>query len=219
MIFFKSNKNELIYLRQYANYGSYSITEKIKCKSIDSIIKYFRKMIDIDDDSGVSIESKFNNLIYPVFDLDEKSQYELFKTLHEDTPYVIFMSSCDDDDEDPEYKYWGIVDTPYKKFKDLILNQNWKICNDSKYVRFSDSKGKILIRGLYETKKRKPTIFEKNGICSENFELFISKLEKYYNTNGFELSVLRHKDPELLIQFNRKLKLNKINCSEKESEF
>ena len=216
MFFFKSKINELTYLRQYTHHSDYDSSEKMKYESIDSIMKYFRKMIDIDEKCGLSIESKFKDVIYPVFDLDCKSKYELFKTLHEDTPYVIFISSCNDDDDEKKYHYWGIIGNSNKKFKELISNQNWKICNDNNYVKFSTEISKILIRGIFENKNRKPKLFEKNGILSEDFEMFISKLESHYNTNGFELSVLRYKNTELLIQFNRKLKLKKINYSEKE---
>jgi len=218
MILFK-NKNELIYLHQTTHYGSYDTTSKLKYKSIGSIMKYFRTMINIDRYCEVLIESKFKNVIYPVFDLDCKSKYELFKTLYKDTPYVIFISSYNKGaDSENEYHYWGIIDEQYKKIKKLILNQNWKLCNDQDYINFSTRINKVLIRGIYENKNNKPKIFEKNGVLSENFELFISKLENHYNNNGFELSILRYKDTELLIKFNRKIKLNKINCSEEESE-
>ena len=221
MIFFnKKEKDELIFLRQYTHDREYDPEQRIKYESIDYILKYFRKLIDIDKFCNVVIESKFKNVIYPFFDLDSKSKYELFKTLYVDIPYVIFISSYNDEElnDEKKYHYWGIIDKSYKNIKELILNQNWKICNDEKYVKYSTYLNKLMIRGLYENKNRKPKLFEKNGNLSKNLELFISKLENHYKNNGFELSILKYKDPELLIQFDRKIKLKKINCNEKESD-
>ncbi len=74
----------------------------------------------------------------------------------------------------------------------------------------------ILIRGLYEDLSRKPRLNEINGNLSKNFQLFIDKLSMYYNKEGLELSVLKFKDPNLLIQYNRKKKLQQLNNSDEE---
>ena len=55
-----------------------------------------------------------------------------------------------------------------------------------------------------------------NGNLSTNFQLFIDKMFIYYNNEGLELSVLRYKNPQLLIKFNRKLKLQQLSKRQNE---
>jgi len=221
MFFFKSkdiSKSKLSFFRQYSSSDGYSTTAKIKKESIDDTIRYFRKNTDFDRYASISIESKLNDIYYPIFDLDCQSKYELFKTLCNDIPYVIYISSYNNapSNEDNNYHYWGIIDKPTKKIDDIFLDMNWKICNDENYVNFSIERKKLLLRGLYENKQRKPHIIDKNGTFSTKFNIFIDELENHYNNIGFELSVLRYKDPELLIKFNRKLKLKQLNKKEDE---
>ena len=194
---FIPRKNELSFFRQYIHYGDYSDNERFIKERIHKIIKKFKKDVALTD--KISIESKFNNIYYAVFDLDDTNILELFKKLYADTPYVILQSSIT--------HYWGFIDVEYKKITDIFYDQNWKGCNDLNYVRFSTDHNKLLIRGLYENKERKPILYEINGNLSKNFQLFIDKLRIYYNREGFELSVLRYNDPSLLLRFNRKIKL------------
>jgi hypothetical protein len=191
--------DSLYFYRQYTQYGTYSDNEKIKREKISQIIEKFKMMVN--NDGGVCIESKFNGLIYPFFDLDE--QYlDLFKKLYASTPYVIFKSSTD--------HYWGFLDTPKKNNIDIFYDHNWKICNDQKYINFSREYNRLFIRGLYEKEERRPRIFETNGNLSKNFQLFIDKLSIYYSKEGLELSVLRYQDPTMLIKFNRRRKLRQL---------
>jgi hypothetical protein len=159
------------------------------------------------DKKMVSIESKFNKKYYAVFDLDTKEHLELFKTLYNDTPYALFISSSSEENS----HYWAIVDIAYKKIKDIFYDINWKNCNDQSYVSFCRNYGRLMLRGLYENEHRKPKIYNINLTLSKKFQLFIDKLLIYYKKEGFELSVLRYKDPTMLIKFNRKKKLDIIN--------
>jgi len=195
--------DELIFFRQYTSYGSYSNSEKFKKEKVFEILAKFRDILK--PDNKVSIESKFNNLYYPIFDLDDQSKLDLFKQLYAPVPYALFKTSAD--------HYWGILDTAQSNLSDIFLDHNWKICNDDKYTEFSKSHRKLFIRGLYEDDSRKPHLYHINGDLSKNFQLFINKVCIYYNKEGLELSVLRYKNPKLLIKFNRKLKLEKINGS------
>lgn len=195
------NSNELTFYRAYEYFGEYSSEQKNIIENIDVVLSNFRKTDSTTD--MVLIESKFHNNYYTFFDLDSDKDLELFKKLYADTPYVIFMSSYD--------RYWGILDIPYKELNDIFLDTNWKVCNDAKYVSYSKKHNALFIRGLYETEARKPHLFETNGILSDNFQLFIDKLNKYYNKEALELSVLRYKDPTLLVKFSRKRKLQQIN--------
>jgi len=207
-LLFTKNKNELSFLRQYTYNGLYSREERLILESLNTIISKFIKMEK--NTGGVLIESKFNGIYYPMLDLDSQENFDLFKQLYINTPYVIFKSSIDQSSVDLDH-YWGFLDIPYKKPSIIFKEHNWKICNDQKYISFSRWCNKILIRGLYENKDRKPFIFETNEKMSTNFQLFINKLCIYYNKEGLELSVLRYHDPALLILFNRKCKLKQIN--------
>lgn len=62
---------------------------------------------------------------------------------------------------------------------------------------------------------RKPVLYYEHGNLSKNFKLFVEKVIKYYNNEGFELSVIRYKDPSMLIKFNRKRKLQILQNKEK----
>lgn len=203
--FRKIKTNEIIYFRQYLG-GSYDSTNYYKITNLSKLILKFKKEPSIDD--SVSISSKFNNLHYPVFDLDNKKDYELFKTLYIANSYVIFRSSKEFVDDE---HYWGIVDAPQKDIKNIIQDKNWKICNDPDYVKFSTYQKKMFLRGLYKTLDRKPMQIDTHGKISKNLKLFTDKVIKYYNKEGLELSVLKHKDPTMLIRYNRKIKLRILN--------
>lgn len=206
--FRRIKKDELSFFLQDDNCGSYSSTTKIKSKSIEDIICKFKKLIE--NRCVVGIESEFNKKFYPVFDLDEPDQLILFKKLYAATPYVLFQSSTTRGEFTDHY--WAIVDLSYKKMKDIFYDHNWKsLCNDKKYIKFCRYHERLLIRGLYEDKNRKPFLYAVNGILSKNFQLFIDKLCIYYNKEGLELSILRYNNPEMLIKFNRKIKLQQLN--------
>lgn len=207
-----TNNNELSFQLHYKVSDGYGSCEKSKSESIDKIINLFRTANKFQKTQGLTIESKMNDLYYPMFDLDSKSKCELFKTLYVDTTYIIFSSSYNNNtlDDNLDCHYWGFIDNSHVKLDTIFSDMNWKICNDEKYVDFSIRNRKLVMRGLYENKYKKPHIYEKNCVFSENFELFINKLEYYYNNEGFEMSILRYHDPELLIKYNRKLKLKNI---------
>lgn len=78
-IFKKKMKNTLTYYIQSEHSDGYSEYVKFKDKNIDDIIFKFKK--NIKNYNGVSIESKFNELNYPFFDLDDK-HLELFKKIY-----------------------------------------------------------------------------------------------------------------------------------------
>lgn len=210
-MFFNKNKDELIFYRQYTYHGSYSTYEKFKRENIKKILLRYKNAIDID--GSVSIESKFNNRYYPVFDLDKNETIQKFKDIYSDTPYVLFRSSRNLSDYD-ESHYWAILDTPRNKFNDIYFDYNWKVINDNKYCKFSKSYNRLFIRGLYDDKSRKPIISEINGTLSKDMSKFISLLEDYYNNEALELSIMRYKDHDMLLQYNRKMKMKNINNNE-----
>lgn len=210
MTFFNKNKDKLIFYRQYTSYGSYSSYEKFRKQSIEKILLRFKR--DGTIENLVSIESKFNNKYYPVFDLDTDENILRFKNMYSDTPYVLIRSSYNKDID--EVHYWAILDTPKDKFNEVYFDYNWKIINDQKYCNFSKSYKKMLIRGLYEDKNRKPLISEINGTLSKNMSKFISLLENFYNNEALELSIMRYKDHDMLLQYNRKMKIKNINSDE-----
>lgn len=193
--------NQLSFWRQYIYNDGYDEENRFTKQHIYKILDRFRKKDFIIE--SVSIESVFNHIYYPVFDIDDPTQLELFKKLYSPSAYAIFKSSTD--------HYWCILDNGFKNKKHIFYDVNWKICNDPKYVNFCHEYNKFLIRGIYENFERKPFLFETNGKFSKNFQSFIDKLFIYYNKEGLELSVLKYRDPSLLIKFNRKRKLQIIN--------
>ena len=104
-IFKKKIPNSLTFYIQSEHSDGYSEYVKFKEKNIDDIILKSKKSIKNTDNYGISIESKFNDLNYPFFDLDY-NHIDLFKKLYSDTPYVIFISSVE------QYKYqYGRMET------------------------------------------------------------------------------------------------------------
>jgi len=196
-------KGELVFYRSYGYFGGYSTEQKFVKEFIDRILSIWRYKTDLSKDDNVLVESKFNGVYYPFFDLDNDTNLDLFKKVYSDAPYAIFSSSYN--------RYWGILDTPYDNLNEIFTDTNWKVINDQKYVSFSKNFNTLYIRGLYENEGRKPRLYETNGNLSENFQLFINKMTKYYNHEALELSVLKSKDPALIIKFNRKLKLKNLN--------
>lgn len=215
----KFNKNKLIFYREYTYLGAYHNSTKFKKEVIETILYRFKQESVINN--YISISSKFNNKNYAFFDLDSEDNLELFKKIYSNESYVIYCSSTNNipstnsliNQLNDKTHYWGILDQPYKNIKDILLDTNWKVCNDSKYVSFAKSQNLLLIRGLYENKTRKPILYEIHGNLSENFKLFIDTLENFYKTDGLELSILRYKNADMLLQFNRKQKLKYINDS------
>lgn len=198
----ETDSENLIFLNQYTYYGGYSTEERLKIEPLSKIME--KCITDTKNNvGGVVISSKFNGIYYAMFDLDNQQNFELFKKIYAATPYVIFQSS-------PNH-YWGLLDVPYIKLADIYNDTNWKVCNDQNYISFTKMRDNMLIRGLYENLSRKPRLSETNGNLSKNFQLFIDKLTKYYNKEALELSVLRYKDPTMLIQFNRKRKIQQLN--------
>ena len=204
--FTKTKIDELSFFREYVYNGSYSRDNVFAKENLNVIIQKFKAKVT--NDNTVSIESKFNNKYYPVFDLDTQEHLDLFKTLYTDSSYVIFCSSAG--------HYWGFLDNPVEKLEDVFYDHNWKICNDEKYISFCRAHNVLAIRGVYETEARKPNLYHINGNLSKNFQLFIDKMAIYYSKEGLELSVLRYKNPQLLIKFNRKLKLQQLSKRQNE---
>lgn len=206
--------NILSVYRQYDYSSGYSGGTKLNMEDVDKIISRFK--CNTKNTNGVSIESIFNGIYYPFFDLDDK-YLDLFKKVYSDTPHVIFISSVEQHLYNGSNKhiienvhYWAFLDIPYNKVEDIFFDINWKNINDQGYVDFSRKHDKLYIRGLYENEKRKPGIYEKHGELSENFSLFLDKIQDFYNNEGFELSILRYKDPDMLVKYNRIKKLGSL---------
>jgi hypothetical protein len=88
-IFKNKNKNKLNFINS-KSVGCYNERLKYnKLKNIKDIIKKYRLNIL---SSSIFIISKFNNKIYPMFDLDELKKYDNFRD-NFTYKYVIFQSS------------------------------------------------------------------------------------------------------------------------------
>lgn len=208
-MFFRKKKDKLEIYREYKYYGDYEILNKIKKSSVEDIQNRLNKQKD--GVANIFINSKFNGLYYPVFDLDEQSKLNLFQKINNDIPYIIFQSSVK--------HYWGILDTPTSNINDIIdKDPSWKICNDPKYVKLSRNKKYLLLRATYKNYDRKPSVYYINGNLSHNLNIFIEKFKSYLNNQGFEFSVLHHKSEDLLEELmirKRSEKINKIKNRKK----
>lgn len=198
---FNFHKNKLMFSYQHLKNTSYGNDYLYKNVDIKKLLKIYT---DKDTTlSYVSIISQFNNKIYPVFDLDDQEKLDFFEELYIDRNYVIFSSSPD--------HYWAILDSQQKNVKYIFSDLKWNKCNDPKYVKFSKQYNLIRIRGIYDNLTRKPHIIKKNGILSENFSLFIKQLEDFYNNEGLKISATRYNDKNLIVLYNRKVKLEKLD--------
>lgn len=199
-MFFRK-KNQLELYREYEYHDDYNTSNKIKKTSIKDI----QGRLEKNSNSVISIfvNTRFNGLYYPMFDLDDFSKLNLFQKINKDISYVIFQSSIG--------HYWGILDTPKKKLSDILdKDPSWKICNDSKYVSFSIQKQNMLLRATYENYERKPFVYYINGSLSENLRLFIDAFNSYLNNQGFEFSVMYHKSEDLLEELMIRKRTEKI---------
>lgn len=198
----KDDDNKLLVHLEYIHHGAYSSSNKSIKSSLEKLLEYFKG--EFSDRDYVYIESKFNNINYPFFDLDTEENKELFLQTHQNDRYVLFQSS-------PEH-YWAILDGDFS-LNQILNDSMWISCNDSKYVSISKEQKNLRIRGLFENMVRKPKIISKNleDKFSDNFQQYIEKMVSYYNNEGLELSVLKYKTPELILHFDRKRKLQQLS--------
>jgi hypothetical protein len=109
--------------------------------------------------------------------------------------------------------YWVLVDKPFKKLKNFFndtLYSIWIVYSDTEFTRISLEQKKLLIRGIFEDFTRQPIIIKKSKTLSDNFTIFITKLEKYYNQDAIKFSALKFKDTDLLKTYLRTEKLKRI---------
>lgn len=188
--------DELIFYYQYFEYYSYSSRNKNIILPLIEIFEKFRKQ---PEDCDVYIKNEYNGVAYPMFDLDTIEHKETFEEIYFNTPYVLFKSSTD--------HYWGILGV---ENKNITTDTYWLSCNDPKFVKMNMESDYFKIRGLYDKLNRKPHIHNINGKLSDNFQAFIDKMVYFYNNEALELSILKHKDPQMILKFDRKRKLDQI---------
>ena len=198
--FFAPPKDELIIYHEYTDYGGYSSRDKSKIFSVSGIFEKFRKTGDIPEKWGVYVKCEYNGVTYPTFDLDTVEYKETFEKLYDGVPYVLYQSS-------PNH-YWGILGT---ENPNILTDTYWLSCNDFRFVDMAKIHGYFRLRALYEEMKRKPILIKSNGDISENFEEFNNKLQSFINNEALELSIIKYKNPQMMLKFDRKRKLDKIN--------
>jgi len=193
-------KDELIIYHEYSVRTSYSEKNKSKILSIVDIFGKFRKQGKIPYNWGVYVKCEYNGITYPMFDLDTIEHKDTFEKLYSSVPYVIYQSSPD--------HYWGLLGTENSK---IFTDTYWLSCNDVKFVEMTKLCGVFRLRALYEELNRKPTLLKANGDVSENFQEFNNKLQSFLNNESMELSIIKYKNTQMMLKFDRKRKLDKIN--------
>jgi len=193
-------KDELIIFHEYIVYSTYSEDNKSKIMSIADIFKRFKKKATIPKKWGVYVKSEYNGISYPMFDLDTIEHKETFEKLYSDVPYVLYQSSID--------HYWGIlgVEKP-----NIFTDTYWISCNDTDFVNMTKERKHFRLRALYEELNRKPVLIKVSGDISKNFEEFNNKVQSFINNDAMELSILKYKNPQMMLKFDRKRKLEQID--------
>ncbi len=197
----KIKKNdELTFYYDYVVHGNYSNTNKNKILTLPDIFSKFKKINVVPKEWNIFVKSEFNGITYPMFDLDTIEHKETFEKLYNDVSYVLFQSSQD--------HYWGILGI---ENKNMFTDTFWLSCNDVKFVSMTKMRGEYRLRCLYNNLNIKPINFNVNGQISDNFKKFLDKLKKIYSNEALELSIIKYKDPQMMLKFDRKRKLDKIN--------
>lgn len=195
----KSIKDELVIYHEYVVYGTYSEKNKSKIMSIVDIFERFRKKSKIPKKWEIYVKSEYNGVMYPMFDLDTIEHKDTFEKLYSSVPYVLYQSS--------PFHYWGILGI---KNPNIFTDTYWLSCNDPDFVNMTKERKHFRIRVLYEELSRKPVLIKINGNISENFQKFNNKLDLFLNNEAMELSIIKYKNTQMMLKFDRKRKLDKI---------
>ena len=152
----------------------------------------------------IILTTKFKNNQYVMFDIDDLDKYNHFC---KNTSYnhVDIQSS-------PGH-HWIIVDKPFSKFEDFIddeLYTDWLVYSHDSYTKMTLSRRQFCLRGTFKTLERQPTILNKVGTLSDDFNQYITKLEIFYEKDSLELSTLQYKEPDMLNKMKRIKKLDRI---------
>lgn len=214
LFLFHRKKNKLIFLYQKTIEYSYST----KTVSIYSTYQKIINRILKGKETTLFVLSKFNNVHYPVIDVDDclhlSKITKYLNYIH--VGFEIIQSSTD--------HYWVIIDKGNKKFdKTKTILYQLQQFGDPKYRNLSFSDKRYCLRGYYQYKNEKPTainpitinfdvtrahhrqtgawrpsfdnritrIIESDPL-SNNFNDFINKLKDYYNNECNHISELKY---------------------------
>jgi hypothetical protein len=195
-------KNELVMYSSYDYTDDYdhTVAERFIPTTSERILNMYK---DSDFDELI-LSSEFNGKLYPFFDIDDYNSYYKFYN-NTKLNFVSFQSS-------PGH-YWVIVDKPFKNFKEFLnddMYNEWLVYSDIKYTNMAYEQKKFYIRGLFDTLDRQPSVFQRVGIFDFDFKIYIDKMEKFFQTESLNLSIIRYKDSEMLLQYERIKKLERI---------
>ena len=198
---FGFKKNQLIFMcHEFFSYHYQTMTRMNYISFNHALNRILRN-----DDCYLAIKSQFNNIHYPVIDVDDYNELPrvLSSLQTRYIPYVIIQSS-------PSH-YWVIIDKGKKNFIEAnrVLLLLGKVgCKD--YYKVSQNEKCFVIRAFYQSRERIPKIlsfyqhhtvessrimgawrsFNKQNIqtlstaYSPNFAQFMNKLKYYYETSN-----------------------------------
>jgi len=139
-----------------------------------------------------------------MFDIDDLSKYNHFMR-HTNYNGVVFQSS-------PGH-FWVIIDKPFNSVTEFLkddLKMDWICYSNDKYNDMVKTQNFFCLRGLFDKMIRQPIVVQTIGNLTDEFKIYIDKLEKHFLVDSLELSTLRYKDPEMLLQLRRIKKLERI---------
>jgi len=192
----KPKKDELSYLMVYEYSDTYSTNTSSKPTTIE--------LMRNSDFKGLIIKTLFNDKHYPMFDIDDIDKFNHFMK-HTNYNGVVFQSS-------PGH-HWVIIDKQFDSVYDFLkddLKLDWICYSHDKYNDMVTEQKYFCLRGLFDNMNRQPFVLQTFGNLTNDFKIYIDKLEKHFQVDSLELSTLRYKEPEMLLQLRRIKKLERI---------
>ena len=173
----------LAFIRKYEISRTYSTSIRHRYTDLDNILYRVKSG---DNYSMFLSCSKFNNQIYPFFDIDDINLYQHF-CQNTSYNYVTFKSSKD--------HHWVFIDKPYAKYRDFtndnIAYSEWVTYCDKNYVKMANNNSRFVFRIDFEKLDRQPIKIYESKNLSNNFKLFMDKLDKLFETESVEISMFK----------------------------
>ena len=182
-LFFKEYSNQLSFGYAFNTYSCYSHNKKIKRTTPEELTSFCEEQFNKKGKSFEKIypliETRFNNIWYPTVDCDSEEDYHKVGLFFRDlgVSFTAFQSSLD--------HYWVIGDVGSKSFHNAMSVVSMLQYGDQKYKDMSRADQRFTIRAFNRDFKIRYLTTHTEGIVTENFDKFSTKLFTYYESSGF----------------------------------